>query len=121
LLALALAGCSSFGGSKKDEAPLDPNAYPATYRAQIATFLRQSLTNRASFRGAFISAPMLKPIGNSQRYVVCVQFHTNGQIENKVAIYFAAMIAQFVDATPDQCGNAAYTPFNELAAAVPSG
>jgi hypothetical protein len=50
-----------------------------------------------------------------------VQFHTNGQIENKVAIYFAAMIAQFVDATPDQCGNAAYTPFNELAAAVPSG
>lgn len=119
-LALAMAGCSSFG-AKKDAAPVDPNAYPATYRTQIAAFLRQSLTNRAAFRGAFISSPMLKPIGDSQRYVVCVQFHNNGQLENKVAIYFAGMIAQFVDATPAQCGNAAYTPFNELAAAVPSG
>jgi hypothetical protein len=35
LIAAALAGCSGFG-PKKDEVPIDPNAYPATYRSQIA-------------------------------------------------------------------------------------
>ncbi len=119
LLTLALAGCSGFGGPKKDAGPTDPNAFPANYRTQIATFLRQSLTNRADFRGALIAPPALLPIGDGQRYMVCVQFHGNGQVKNKVAVYFAGMIAQFVDATPEQCGSAAYTPFTELAAALP--
>lgn len=116
LVALMLAGCS---GPKKDVA-IDPNAYPANYRKQIADFLKQSLTNRADFRGALISAPILMPVGNSPRYAVCVQFHGNGVIKNKVAIYFAAQLAQFVDSTPEQCGSVAYTPFTELAAAMPS-
>lgn len=119
LIAMALAGCSGFGGPKKDAAPIDPNAYPANYRSQIATFLRQSLTNRADFHGALISQPMLMPIGDSQRYMVCVQFHGNGQVKTKVAIYFGGLIAQFIDATPEQCGAVAYTPFTELAAALP--
>ena len=117
-MAMALAGCSSFG-AKKDVAPTDPNAYPANYRKQIADFLRQSLTNRPNFRGALIAQPILMPIGDSQHYMVCVQFHGNGQVRTKVAIYFAAMIAQFIDATPEQCGSVAYTPFTELAAALP--
>ena len=121
LMALALAGCSGFGGPKKDAAPVDPNAYPANYRKQLVDFLRQSLTNRAEFRGAFVSQPVLMPIGDSQRYMVCVQFHGYNQVKTKVAIYFAAMISQFVDATPEQCGSMAYTPFTELAAALPPG
>jgi hypothetical protein len=122
LLVMALAGCSGFGGPKKDAAPIiDPNSYPATYRSQIATFLRQSLTTRADFRGALISQPTLMPIGDSQRYMVCVQFHGNGQVKTKVAVYFAGMISQFVDSTPEQCGAVAYTPFTELAVALPPG
>ena len=100
LIAVAFAGCSGFGGPKKDAAPIDPNAYPANYRSQIATFLRQSLTSRADFRGALIAAPMLMPIGDSQRYMVCVQFRGNGQVKNKVAIYFGGMISQFIDPRP---------------------
>ncbi|MFZ3309427.1 MAG: hypothetical protein WA280_08685 [Xanthobacteraceae bacterium] len=119
LMAIALAGCSGLGGAKKDAAPADPNAYPANYRKQIADFLRQSLTNRPNFRGALISQPILMPIGDNQRYMVCVQFHGNGQVKTKVAIYFADMIAQFIDATPEQCGSVAYMPFTELAAALP--
>jgi len=121
LIATALAGCSGLGGPKKDAAPTDPNAYPASYRTQIAAFLRQSLGSRADFRGALIAQPTLMPIGDSQRYMVCVQFHGNGQVKTKVAIYFAGMISQFLDATPEQCGTAAYTPFTELAAALPPG
>jgi hypothetical protein len=120
LIAAALAGCSGFG-PKKEEAVIDPNAYPASYRSQIASFLRQSLTNRPDFRGALIAAPMLMPIGDSQRYMVCVQFHGNGQVKNKVAIYFGGMISQFIDSTPEQCGAVAYTPFTELAAVLPPG
>jgi hypothetical protein len=117
LAAGVLAGCSA---TKKDVAPSDPNAYPATFRKQIASFLRQSLTSRADFRGALISQPILMPIAGDQRYMVCVQLHDNNEIKTKVAIYFAGMIAQFVDATPEQCGSVPYTPFTELAAAMPA-
>jgi len=118
-VALTLAACSGFGEPKKDASPSDPNAYPANYRRQIVDLLRQSLTNRPDFRGALIAPPVLLPIGDSQRYMVCVQFHGNGQVKTKVAVYFAGMIAQFLDATPAQCGSAAYSPFTELAAALP--
>jgi hypothetical protein len=119
--ALAIAGCSGFGGSKQAEGPPpDPNTFPANYRTQIATFLRQSLTNRVDFRGATIAAPALKPIGDSQRYMVCVQFNAKSQITTKVAIYLAGQTTQFVDATAEQCTGAAYQPFKELEAATPA-
>ena len=116
LLFVALAGCSS---AKKDDVAIDPNTLPANYRTQISQFLAQSLVNRADFRGALISAPVLKPVGDSQRYVVCVQLNGGGQAKNKVAIYIGGQMSQFVDATPELCGDAAYTPFKELGAALP--
>jgi len=120
LLSFAVAGCSGFGGPKKEDVVVvDPNQYPANYRTQIVEFLRQSLTNRADFRGAMISPPILKQVGDNPRYVVCMQFNGNSQIKSKVAIYFAGMIAQFIDSTPEQCGDAAYQPFKELGAALP--
>jgi hypothetical protein len=30
------------------------------------------------------------------------------------------MISQFIDSTPEQCGDAAYQPFKELGAALPA-
>jgi len=116
LLSVALAGCSS---AKKDDAAVDPNTLPANYRIQISQFLAQSLTSRPDFRGALIAAPVLKPVGDSQRYVVCVQLNGGGVAKNKVAIYYAGQMSQFVDATPELCGDAAYTPFKELGAALP--
>lgn len=119
-VAFAVAGCSSFGGSKpaQPQPAADPNAYPADYRTQIVAFLRQSLTDRADFRGALISAPALKPIADSQRYMVCVQVNGRGQAKIKVAIYLGGLMTQFIDAT-DQCTGVAYLPFRELEAAIP--
>jgi len=111
-----LAGCST----SKPEALPDPNTLPANYRADIVAFLRQSLADRAMFRGATIAPPALKPIGDAQRYMVCVRLNSHGQILNKVAVYFGGRVQQFVDATPDECGDAAYQPFPELAAATPA-
>jgi hypothetical protein len=36
------------------------------------------------------------------------------------AIYLSGNIVQFVDATPEQCGNAPYQPFKELEDVTPS-
>jgi len=118
---LALAGCSGFGGSKAADTPLpDPNTYPANSRADIVAFLRMSLTDRSMFRGAMIAQPVLKPIGDSQRYMVCVQLNSHGQMLNKVAIYVGGRVQQFVDSAPDECADAAYAPFKELAAVTPA-
>jgi hypothetical protein len=114
--AVALAGCST-----KPDAPLpDPNTYPATYRTDLVVFLRQSLTDRGMFRSALIAPPVLKPIADTQRYMVCLQLNDHGKPLSKVAIYIGGRMQQFIDATPDQCGDAVYQPFKELIAAMPS-
>ncbi len=115
--AAALAGCSSAG---KNQQVIDPNALPTNYRSTLVAFLRQSLTNRADFRGAMISEPVLKPVGESQHYVVCVQFNPRSQIKTKAAVFLSGQMTQFIDATPEQCADAAYQPFKELDAAIPA-
>jgi hypothetical protein len=113
--AIALGGCSS---KKLDEVAIDPNTYPATYRVEIVEFLRQSLTDRADFRGAQISPPILRPIAGSQRYMVCVQFNGRSKVKTKVAIYLQGHMTQFIDAA-DQCTGSPYEPFKDLEAALP--
>jgi hypothetical protein len=116
---LAAAGCS--GLSKKDEPQAaDPNAFPANYRNDITKFLRQSLANRADFHGAMISEPALKPVGDSQHYVVCVQFNPKSSIKTKAVIFLGGQMTQFIDSTPEQCADAPYQPFKELDAATPA-
>lgn len=119
LAALVVAGCSGLG-SKKQEVAVDPNAYPANYRADLVAFLRQSLSDRAQYRGAMISQPVLKPVGGSEpRYVVCLQFNARSELRTKAAIFFQTRMSEFIDATPELCGGVTYQPFSELAAAMP--
>jgi len=88
---------------------------PQNYRKQIAIYLSTELPDRADFRGARIAPPALKPVGGeTPRYVVCVQFNGRSQIKNKMAIYLAGEITQFLDAAPEQCSDAVYQPFTEL-------
>jgi len=124
LTAAAVAGCSSVGGPKGQPAAAtiptaDSNVYPADYRVQIARFVSGMLSDRAQFHGALISQPVQKQIGDSPHYIVCVELKDKGQIENKVAIYLSGEITQFLDSTPEQCGDAAYQPFRELEGMLP--
>ena len=118
LASISIAGCSGFG-KPKPEPVVDPNAYPANYRTQIVTLLTTTLTDRADFRGALIAAPALKPVGDSQRYVVCLQLNGHNQRRDKVVIYLAGVPNFFLDAKPEQCADAAYQPFKELEAETP--
>lgn len=116
MAAVALGGCSA----RKEQQAVDPNALPTNYRSTLVAFLRQSLTNRADFRGAMISEPALKPVGPSQHYVVCIQFNPRSQIKTKAAVFLSGQMTQFIDASPEQCADAVYSPFKELDAAIPS-
>jgi hypothetical protein len=119
LLAGFLAGCS-FNTQQPAAPVIDPNLYPQNYRKQIAVYLSQELMDRADFRGARISQPVLKPVGGeTPRYVVCLQFNGHSQIKNKVAMYLAGEITRFVDAAPEQCSDAVYQPFTELEQVAP--
>jgi hypothetical protein len=114
LLAACLAGCS-FNTQHPVTPTVDPNLYPQNYRKQVAVYLSMELSDRADFRGARISPPVLKPVGgDTPHYVVCLQFNGHSQIKNKVAIYLAGQITQFIDSTPEQCSDAVYQPFGEL-------
>jgi hypothetical protein len=127
LLAAALAGCGGLnfhlGGSNSAQplATVDANLYPANYRMQIARLLATLLKDRADFSGALISPPALKPVADSPNlhYVVCVQLDGHNVERNKVVIYLAGEPTQFIDATPQQCGDAAYQPFPELQTVKP--
>lgn len=119
--AAALGGCSGVGSKAQQQATVDPNLYPSNYRKQIAVFLEQELSDRADFHGAVISQPVLKQIeeGATPHYLVCVQFNGHSKIKNKMVLFLAGEINQFIDATPQQCGDAAYQPFTELESVVP--
>jgi hypothetical protein len=116
LTSLVIAGCSK---TPTPAVVTDPNVLPTDYRNQIATYLAQLLSDRADFRSSLIGAPVLEQVGAAQHYIVCVMLNGHNQHKEKVVIYLGTMINQFVDATPGQCANAAYQPFNELAAWLP--
>ena len=116
LLGALCVGCSS---NKKTSEVVEANAFPATYKDQIATFLTTSLSDGADFRNAMLSPPVLKPVGQNQHYVSCVLLNGRNQHKEKAVIYFNGGINQFVDATPDECGGVDYQPFPELAKFAP--
>ena len=119
---LVLAGCSSFGGSKpKPDIVVNPNVFPTNYRRQIVDLLTMQLTNPVEFRSALISQPVVKPVteGTDPHYVVCLQYPNRTEHRIKVVIFLEGAPTQYVDATPQQCGDAAYGPFPELATLSP--
>jgi hypothetical protein len=114
LASLAIAGCSN---TPKPAA--DANVMPTDYRNQIATYLGLVVTDRADFRNSMVGSPVLKQVGASEHYIVCVMLNGHNQHKEEVVIYLGANINQFIDATPGQCADAAYQPFKELAALLP--
>jgi hypothetical protein len=121
LAAVTAAGCGSDSKKQQSTTIANPNVLPPNYRLEIASLLASNWKDAADFYGAFISPPVLKPVGDSQHYIVCVQLNGHNQRKTKVAIYLSGNITQFIDAPGDLCSDVAYQPFNELQAMAPSG
>ena len=116
VFALAVAGCSSSGKAPEE----DPNIFPSSYKDEILLTLTNLLEDPTNVRDAYISDPVLRTIGKDQRYTVCVRFDSrdaNKQYfgrKDRIGFFYAGHLNQLVDATKEQCGNAAYKPFPEL-------
>jgi hypothetical protein len=112
--AMSLAACTT----KTPE--IDPNMFPTDYKKEILDTLTRTLDDPINVRDAFISDPMLTPIGKNQRYTACVRFNARNLkkqyvgSKDRIAYFYGGHLNQLVEATPDQCGNAAYKPFPEL-------
>ena len=114
---MSLLACSS--GSKK-EPEENPNVFPSDYKNEILSTMTNSLDDPTNIRSAYISEPALRPAGKEQRYVVCVRSDSRDPgrqytgIKDRIAIFYGGHLTQLIDATKEQCGNAAYRPFPEL-------
>ena len=82
--------------------------------------MTSTLDDPTNVRGAFISEPVLRQAGKEQRYVICVRSdsrNANRQYTgstDRIGYFYAGHLTQLIDATKEQCGNAAYKPFPEL-------
>lgn len=116
-LAVGFAACSQDKLSM-----VDPNLLPARYKDEILDTLRtvfdknetQTVTN------AMISDLALRPVGSEQRYMVCLRYTAHGTAYNlsanaeRIAFFYGGHLTQLIEASKEQCGNAAYKPFPEL-------
>jgi len=114
---MSLLACSS--GSKK-EPEENPNVFPSDYKNEILNTMTNLLDDPTNVRNAYISEPALRAASKEQRYVVCVRSDSRDSarqytgIKDHVAIFYGGHLTQLIDATKEQCGNAAYRPFPEL-------
>ena len=115
-LTLALMGCSSSG----KEPPENPNVFPADYKNEVLNTLSTTLDDPTNIRGAYISEPVLQRAGLDERYSVCVRSDSRDPgkqytgSKDRIGFFYGGHLNQLIDATKEQCGNAAYKPFPEL-------
>jgi hypothetical protein len=82
--------------------------------------MTNTLEDPTNIRDAFISEPALRQAGKEERYVVCVRSDSRNANRNytgskdRIGYFYAGHLNQLIDATKEQCGNAAYKPFPEL-------
>jgi hypothetical protein len=114
-MAGALAACSGIGPQPPAE---NPNLVPDNYKALLLTRLQTDPYGLVGGREAFVSAPALKAFGTESRYVVCLRVVAPDMRKEKLVVFFAGEINQFVDATGGDCAAATYQPFPEMSAAL---
>jgi hypothetical protein len=114
--AMSLLACSS----SNKESEENPNILPTNYKNEILSTMTDSLDDPTNVRSASISDPALRTVGREERYVVCVRSDSRNVnkeytgLKDRIAIFYGGHLNQLIEATKEQCGNAAYKPFPEL-------
>jgi hypothetical protein len=121
--AAALAGCLTDQAHEGGEGRA---VLPESYKAEIIAFMRTYLNDPANVRDAFITEPVMKPVGGRNQYAVCLRYNaknTDGKYmgsKDTLAVFdrgrFDRMIDQFPKDTPHPCADADYKHFPELEA-----
>jgi hypothetical protein len=121
-----LAGCASDVGPSKAELQARweaQNVYPEGYRRDLLAFMRTYLNDPTRIRGAAISQPERKSVGQGERYVVCVRYTerkddgTYGKPKDGAATFVSNKLDRFYDGEEEVkalCKEAALAPFPEM-------
>jgi len=117
LAALVVTACSDFKLGQQEQ-KTDPNLFPANYKTDLVAYIRANQVDLLNARNFYVSSPALKQFDLSSRYFVCLRADGQDWRKEKFVVFFSGVINQFVDATSEQCGAAAYQPFPELLAVV---
>jgi hypothetical protein len=121
-LTLVLAACAHDYRSTDPVPATDEqiNVPPANYKTDILGAMHAYLSDPTGIRDAAISAPAVKPVGNSQRYIACLRFNakkagnTYTGVKEIAAVFVAGRFDRFIDTAREACADAAYKPFPEL-------
>ena len=120
-LTLALGGCGHDYRSIEPVPPTDEelNVPPANYKTDIRGAMHAYLIDPTGIRDSAISTPAVKPVGNSQRYIVCLRFNAKrgnsyAGVKEVAAVFVYGRFDRFVDTAHEACADAAYAPFPEL-------
>jgi hypothetical protein len=95
------------------------NVPPANYKTDILGAMHAYLIDPTGIRDSAISTPAVKPVGNSQRYIVCLRFNAKrgnsyAGVKEVAAVFVYGRFDRFVDTAHEACADAAYAPFPEL-------
>jgi hypothetical protein len=95
---------------------------PQNYKSELLAFMQTYLNDPTDVREAQIAEPVLKPVGSSNRYVVCLRYNAKDSqgrymgAKDSVAVYLRGRFNQLVSATGETCKGAVYQPFPEMQA-----
>lgn len=126
LAGVSLAGCASDVGPTAAELKARweaENVYPDGYKRDLLAFMRTYLNDPTRIRGAALSRPERKPLGQGERFVVCVRYTerkdngTYGAPKDGAATFVSARLDRFLDGaveTKALCKDAVLEPFPEM-------
>lgn len=126
LFGVSLAGCASDVGPTPAELKARweaQNVYPDGYKRDLLAFMRTYLNDPTRIRGAAVSKPELKLVGQGERFVACVRYTerkdngTYGAPKDGAATFVSAKLDRFFDGVQEVkalCKDAALEPFPEM-------
>lgn len=126
LLGVSLSGCASDVGPSPAELKARweaENVYPDGYKRDLLAFMRTYLNDPARIRGAAVSRPERKSVGQGERFVTCVRYRerkdgsTLGAPKDGAATFVSAKLDRFFDGALEVkalCKDAVLEPFPEM-------
>ncbi len=126
ILSVALVGCARDVGPTAEELKARweaQNVYPQGYKGDLLAFMRTYLNDPAHIRGAAVSRPERKSVGQGERFVSCVRYRERkdggvyGTPKDGAATFVSAKLDRFFDTALEVktlCKDAVLEPFPEM-------
>jgi hypothetical protein len=130
-LMLLVGACTQLNNMREDaqRAEAANTVYPQNYKSEILALMRTYLNDPTHIRDAYISDPVIKPLGGINQYLVCLRYNAKkdggqyaGSRDNVVAfrqgrldrVIDGPREAREVREAREQCKDVALKPFPEL-------